>query len=60
MAAIEISAKKKFKFVQIQITRIESEKLTNTTKTLVNNKRIPKGCDVFEDQKAQLMWNKGF
>jgi hypothetical protein len=27
--------------------------------TCNNNKRIPKGCDVFEDQEAQLMWDKG-
>jgi hypothetical protein len=59
MAAIEISAKKKSEFVQIQIIRTESERSTNTTETPVNNKRIPKGCDIFEDQKAQLMWNKG-
>jgi uncharacterized lipoprotein YehR (DUF1307 family) len=60
MAATEISAKKKSEFVQIQITKIESKKLKNTTGTPVNNKRIFKGCDVFENQKAQLMWNKGF
>jgi hypothetical protein len=41
--------KKKFEFVQIQITKTESKKLTNTTGTFVNNKRIPKSCDVFED-----------
>jgi hypothetical protein len=41
--------KKKSEFVQIQITRTESEKLTNTTGTFVDNKRISKGCDVFED-----------
>jgi hypothetical protein len=52
--------KKKSEFVQIQITRTESEKLTNITETFVNNKRISKNCDVFEDQKAQLMWDKGF
>jgi hypothetical protein len=52
--------KKKSEFVQIQITRIESEKSTNTTGTPVNNKRISKGCDVLEDQEAQLMWDKGF
>jgi hypothetical protein len=52
--------KKKSEFVQIQIIRTESERLTNTTETSVNNKRISKGCDVFKDQKAQLMWNKGF
>jgi hypothetical protein len=51
--------KKKFEFVQIQITRTESEKSTNTTKTPVDNKRIPKGCDIFEDQEAQLIWDKG-
>jgi uncharacterized lipoprotein YehR (DUF1307 family) len=60
MAAIEISVRKKSEFVQIQIIRIESEKLTNTTGTSVDNKRISKSCDVFEDQKAQLMWDKGF
>jgi hypothetical protein len=49
MAAIEISVKKKFEFIQIQIIRTESEKLTDTTGTSVNNKRISKGCDVFED-----------
>jgi hypothetical protein len=52
--------KKKSEFVQIQITRTESEKSTNITETPVDNKRIPKGCDVLEDQKAQLMWDKGF
>jgi hypothetical protein len=52
--------KEKSEFVQIQITRTESEKSTNTTKTLVNNKRISKNCDILEDQKAQLMWDKGF
>jgi hypothetical protein len=41
--------KKKSEFVQIQITRTESERSKNTTGTLINNKRIPKGCDVFED-----------
>jgi hypothetical protein len=41
--------KKKSEFVQIQITRIESEKSTNTTGTSVNNKKIPKGCDILED-----------
>jgi hypothetical protein len=41
--------KKKSEFVQIQIIRTKSEKSTNTTETLVNNKRISKGCDVFED-----------
>jgi hypothetical protein len=44
----------KSEFVQIQIIRTESERLTNTTGTPVDNKRIPKGCDVFEDQEAQL------
>jgi hypothetical protein len=52
--------KKKSEFVQIQITRTESKKSTNTTGTPVNNKRIPKGCDVLEDQKAQLIWDRGF
>jgi hypothetical protein len=52
--------KEKSEFVQIQIIRTKSEKSTNTIGTFVNNKRIPKGCDVFEDQKAQLMWNRGF
>jgi hypothetical protein len=52
--------KKKSEFVQIQITKTESEKSKNTTETPVDNKRISKGCDVFEDQKAQLMWDKGF
>jgi hypothetical protein len=47
--------KEKSEFVQIQIIKIESKKLTNTTKTFVNNKKIPKGCDIFEDQKAQLI-----
>jgi hypothetical protein len=51
--------KEKFEFIQIQIIRAESEKLTNTTGTPVDNKRISKSCDIFEDQKAQLMWNKG-
>jgi hypothetical protein len=60
MAATEISAKKKSEFVQIQIIRTESERSKNTTGTSVNNKRIPKDCDVFEDQKAQLMWDRGF
>jgi hypothetical protein len=60
MAATEISAKKKTEFVQIQITKTELKKSKNTTGTPVNNKRISKGCDVFEDQKAQLMWDKGF
>jgi hypothetical protein len=60
MAATEISAKKKFEFVQIQIIKIESEKLKNITETFVNNKRIFKNCDVFENQKAQLIWDKGF
>jgi hypothetical protein len=55
MAAIEISAKKKSEFVQIQIIKTESEKSTNTTETLVNNKRIFKSCDIFEKQKAQLI-----
>jgi hypothetical protein len=50
MAAIEISARKKSEFVQIQITKTESEKSKkNIIKTLVNNKRILKGCDVFKD-----------
>jgi hypothetical protein len=52
--------KEKSEFVQIQIIRTESERLTDTTGTFVNNKRIPKGCDVLEDQEAQLMWDKGF
>jgi uncharacterized membrane protein YheB (UPF0754 family) len=52
--------KKKFEFVQIQIIKTELEKLTNTTGTFVDNKRISKGCDIFEDQEAQLMWDKGF
>jgi hypothetical protein len=52
--------KKKSEFVQIQITRTKSKKSTNITETLVNNKRISKGCDIFKNQKAQLMWNKGF
>jgi hypothetical protein len=55
MAVTEISAKKKSEFVQIQITKTKSERLMNITETLVNNKRISKGCDVFEDQKAQLI-----
>jgi hypothetical protein len=50
--------KKKSEFVQIQITRTESEKSTNTTETFVNNKRIPKDCDILENQKAQLIWDK--
>jgi hypothetical protein len=50
--------KEKSEFVQIQITRTESERLTDTTGTPVDNKRISKGCDVFENQKAQLMWDK--
>jgi hypothetical protein len=41
--------KKKSEFVQIQITKTESKRLTNTTGTLVNNKRISKNCDVLED-----------
>jgi hypothetical protein len=41
--------KKEFEFVQIQIIRTESKRLKNTTGTFVNNKRISKGCDVFED-----------
>jgi hypothetical protein len=41
--------KKKSEFVQIQIIKTESKKLTNTTETPVNNKRISKGCDVFEN-----------
>jgi hypothetical protein len=41
--------KKKSELVQIQIIRNESKNLTNTTKTFVNSKRIPKGCDIFED-----------
>jgi hypothetical protein len=41
--------KKKSEFVQIQITRIKLKKLTNITETLVNNKKIPKGCDIFKD-----------
>jgi hypothetical protein len=40
---------KKSEFVQIQITRTELKKLKNTTGTPVDNKRIFKGCDVFED-----------
>jgi hypothetical protein len=52
--------KKKFEFVQIQITKPESKRLKNTTGTPVDNKRISKDCDVFEDQKAQLIWDKGF
>jgi hypothetical protein len=40
---------KKSEFVQIQIIRTKSEKLTNTTETFTDNKRIPKGCDIFED-----------
>jgi hypothetical protein len=51
--------KKKSEFVQIQITKTESEKLTNTTETPVDNKRISKDCDILENQKAQLMWDKG-
>jgi hypothetical protein len=51
---------KKSEFVQIQITRTESERSADTTGTPVDNKRISKGCDVFEDQEAQLMWDKGF
>jgi hypothetical protein len=49
MAATEISVKKEFEFIQIQITKTESEKLTNITKTPVNNKRIPKDCDILEN-----------
>jgi hypothetical protein len=60
MAATEISAKKKSEFVQIRITRIKSKKSINITGSLVNHKRIFKGCDIFENQKAQLMWNKKF
>jgi hypothetical protein len=52
--------KKKFEFVQIQIIKTELKKLKNITETPVDNKRISKGCDVFEDQKAQLIWDKGF
>jgi hypothetical protein len=52
--------KKKSEFVQIQITKTKSEKSADITKTPVNNKRIPKGCDVFEDQEAQLMWDRRF
>jgi hypothetical protein len=55
VVAIEISAKKKSEFVQIQIIKTESERSTNTTKTFIDNKRISKGCDILEDQKAQLM-----
>jgi hypothetical protein len=51
--------KKKSEFVQIQIIKTELEKSKNTTGTPINNKRISKGCDVFENQKAQLMWDKG-
>jgi hypothetical protein len=47
--------KKKSEFVQIQITRTESEKSTDTTETPVNNKRIPKDCDILKNQKAQLI-----
>jgi hypothetical protein len=52
--------KEKFEFVQIQIIKTEPERLKNTTETPVNNKRISKDCDVFEDQEAQLIWDKGF
>jgi hypothetical protein len=52
--------KEKSEFVQIQIIKIESERLTNTTENPVNNKRISKGCDILENQEAQLMWDKGF
>jgi hypothetical protein len=52
--------KRKFEFVQIQIIRTELERSKNITGTPVDNKRISKGCDVFEDQEAQLMWDKGF
>jgi hypothetical protein len=41
--------KKKSEFVKIQITKTKSERLTNTTGTPVNNKRISKNCDIFED-----------
>jgi hypothetical protein len=41
--------KEKSEFVQIQIIRTETERLTDTTGTPVDNKRIPKCCDVFED-----------
>jgi hypothetical protein len=41
--------KKKSEFVQIQITRTESERSADTTGTPVDNKRIPKGCDIFEN-----------
>jgi hypothetical protein len=56
MAAIEISAKKE---IQIRSNsnyqnRIK-KKLTNITETFVNNRRISKNCDIFEDQKAQLI-----
>jgi hypothetical protein len=49
---------KKSEFVQIQITKTESEKSTNTTGTPVDNKRISKGCNILENQEAQLMWDK--
>jgi hypothetical protein len=39
----------KSEFVQIQITRTESKKLKDITGTFVDNKRISKDCDVFED-----------
>jgi hypothetical protein len=53
-------AKRKSEFVQIQITKTESKKLKDITKTPVNNKKISKNCNVFKNQKAQLIWNKGF
>jgi hypothetical protein len=52
--------KKKSEFVQIQITKTESEKLTNTTEILVDNKKTSKNCDILEDQEAQLIWDKRF
>jgi hypothetical protein len=52
--------KKKSEFVQIQITKTESKKSKNITGTSVDNKRISKDCDIFEDQKAQLIWDKKF
>jgi hypothetical protein len=50
--------KKKSEFIQIQITRTESKRSTNTTETPADNKRISKGCDILENQETQLIWDK--
>jgi hypothetical protein len=34
------------------------ERSTNITGPFVENKRISKNCVIFENQKAQLMWDK--